>query len=209
MGERQVKKNRKNQNDMMPKRKASKTEVITNIVIAVVIVGVLGLGVYAVGSRYMENHPADSVVSEQSQTIGDYIAEKGITLDEFKTEYGVSEGITESTAVEEVVAGFTLENYAKYLDITLDELKSQYGLGDDVPNTIVWQDAIAYMRTEAVAQNFGNTDFETFKAQMGLPDDITADTPWSETEAVISEMSQQSAEEDNTEAAEDDQSTDE
>ena len=34
-------------------------------------------------------------------------------------------------------------------------------------------------------------DFETFKTQMGLPDSITADTPWSETQSVMSELYQQ------------------
>lgn len=194
MGERQVKKSRKNHEEVKPKHTAGKADVITNAVIAVVIAGVLGLGVYAVGSKYIERHASDNAAqtAQNQPTVADYIAEKGMTFDEFKSEYGITdESVTESSLINEVTANLTLDNYAKYSDMTLDELKSKYGLGNDVPESTLWQDAIGYMTTGTVAQNFGGTDFETFKTQMGLPDTITEATPWSETEAVLTQMSQQ------------------
>lgn len=215
MSERQVKKDKKNAGEIRVKAPVDKSAILANVIVTIVILAVLGLGVYAVGSKYMENRAAQgNQQTEQEQpTVADFIAEKGITFEEFKTEYGLEgdEEVTEESIMGAVAAKFTLENYAKYTDTTLEELKTQYGLGDDVPNTTTWQDAMSYMTTGVIAQNFFGMDFETFKTQMGMPDSITADTLWSETEAVMSEIAaQQAAESDavaesesGTDAAED------
>ena len=193
MSERQVKKDKKNIGEIKIKRPVDKTTVLINVIVTIVILVVLGLGVYAVGSKYMENHAADTQSEQAQTTVADFIAEKGITLDEFKTEYGLEgdEDVTEESNMSAVSGKFTLENYAKYTDTTLEDLKAQYGLGDDVPNTTTWQDAISYMTTGVVAQNFFGMDFETFKTQMGLPDTVTAETPWSDAQNVLNEISQQ------------------
>lgn len=195
MSEKKAKKNKRAAAEQTVKVPADKSTILANVIIVFVILAVFGLGAYAVGSKYIKNNAAstDSANEAQTTTVADYIAEKGITFDEFKSEYGLedSSDITEDSNVNSATGEMTLANYAKYADTTLEELKSQYGLGDDVPDTTLWQDAMSYMTTGVVGQNFFGADFETFKTQMGLPDSITADTPWSETQSVMSELYQQ------------------
>lgn len=173
-----------------------------NAIIAIVIAVVLGLGIYAVASTYIANHPKE----EQAPTVADFIKDNDLSFDEFKTEYGLTEAeISEDDAIETVSMSMTLENYAKYADMTLDELKTKYQLGDDVAADITWQEAVNFMPTGVVAENFFETDFDTFKTQMGLTDEITADTLWSETNEIMNEVySQENAEseeaEENSEA---------
>lgn len=188
MSERQAKREKKSVSEVKIKAPADKLTIFINVIVAIVILAVLGLGVYAVGSKYKEMHP-----SAKTTTVADFIADKGITFEEFKSEYGLEgdEEVTEKSDMNAVSAKFTLENYAKYTDTTLEELKAQYGLGDDVPNETTWQDAFSFMPVGIVAQNMFGTDFETLKTQMGLPETVTAETPWSEVQTIMSELSQQ------------------
>lgn len=174
-----------------------------NAVIVIVIAAVLGLGIYAVASEYIKNHPQE----EKTETVADFIKDKKLTLDEFKTEYGLEEAeISKDDAIETVSMDMTLENYAKYADSTLDDLKAEYKLGDDVSADMKWQEAIDFMPTGVVAESFFGSDFDTFKSQMGLTDEITADTLWSETNTIMNavyaeQQAQSEAEETNTDEA--------
>lgn len=207
MSEKRAKQRKKDSVDVKKVRHVDRSSILMNTIVTVVILAVLGLGVYAVGSKYMERRAAEGGNAEQQQTVADFIKEKGMTFDEFKTEYGLAddEEISEEMTMSQVSGKLTLENYAKYADTTTEELKAQYGLGEDVPNTTVWQDAISYMTTGVVAQNFFGSDFETFKTQMNVPDTITADTPWRETQAIMEEISRQAAENQETPDAQSEQ----
>ncbi len=169
----------------MSGKQNSGTGFLFNAIIGIIIAAVLGLGIYAVASKYIANHPKQ----EKSQTVADFIKDKKLTLDEFKTEYGLTDSeIKEDDDMNTVSAGMTLENYAKYTDSSLEELKEKYKLGDDAAADTKWQDAIYLMPTGVVSENFFGMDFDTFKSQAGLPDTITADTKWSETNSVMNEM---------------------
>lgn len=190
MGEKQVKRNRKGTAKVsMPKKRADKATVITNIIITVVILAVFGLGAYAVGTKYYEKWKASQPVPEK--TVADFIGEQGITFEEFKTQYGIAADdaeVTEESAIDAVAYKFSLDNYAKYTGTTVEELKTQYGLGEDVPNTTSWQDAMNLMPTGTYVQNFFGMDFESFKTQMGMPEEITAEMTWGETSEIMNAL---------------------
>lgn len=199
MSEKQAKKKRAAAEQPVAKAK-DKSSVLANVIIVLVILAVLGLGAYAVGSKYMNNSSSETADNTQnSETVADYIAKNDMTFDDFKAEYGLADNadITEDTIAEAAASSMTLDNYAKYSGTTLEELKAQYGLGDDVPDTTLWQDAMMYMTTGVVANQIVGVDFDTLKAQMGLPDSITEDTLWSETRSVMSELYQQNEAEHN------------
>lgn len=169
----------------MSGKQKSGTDFLFNLIIGIIIAAVLGLGVYAVASSYIAKHPKQ----EKSQTVADFIKDKKLTLDEFKTEYGLTDSeVKEDDDMNTVSAEMTLENYAKYTDSTLEDLKEKYKLGDDAVADTKWQDAIYLMPTGVVAENFFGMDFDTLKSQAGLPDTITADTKWEETNTVMNEM---------------------
>lgn len=170
-----------------------------NAVIVIVIAIVLGLGIYAVVSEYIKNHPQE----EKTQTVADFIKDKELTLDEFKSEYGLADAeVNEDDAIESVSMGMSLENYAKYTDTSLEELKAEYKLGDDVAADTKWQDAVDFMPTGVVSEKFFGMDFDTFKTQTGLPETITADTLWNETNTVMNELYAQQETADTEENAE-------
>jgi hypothetical protein len=203
MAERQAKRNRKNAAAVEPKAvKKDKSGILFYSIVIAVIAAVLALGIYAVASKYIENHPKEAgSEAAESKTVSDFIKEKDLSLDEFKEEYGLAdEEIKEDDNIEAVSAKMTLENYAKYTDTTLDTLKSDYGLGEDVTADTKWQDAIYQMPTGVVAEKIFGMDFDTFKSQSGIPDTVTEDTLWSETNDIMNEIyaSQQEQEADST-----------
>lgn len=194
-------KQKKTEKNYTPSKKSG-SGFLFNTIIVVVIAAVFCLGVYAVASKYMENHPAE----EKTKTVADFVKEKKITLDEFKTEYGLEEAeISEDTSIESTASEMTLENYAKYTESTLEELKDKYKLGEDVSADTTWQNAIDYMPTGIVSEEFFGMDFDSFKTQMSVPDTVTEDTLWSETNTIMNELyasQQESSSEDDAEMSE-------
>ncbi len=190
MGERQAKKNRKNVEKVEGvKKTVDKSTVIMNIILTAVIIAVLALGAYTLAPKFFNTNLGEKAQVEQP-TVADFIEEKGITLDEFKAEYGLGEreDITEESFIDELSYEFSLDNYAKYQEKTVEELKEEYGLSADVDNSTKWSDAIGMMTTKIVAEKFFGSDFESFRTQMGLPEDVKGDMLWSETEAIAEKM---------------------
>ena len=213
MSERQARKERKGVSEaQVQKKPVDKVMLSINIILTVVVVAVLGLGAYAVAPTFkakIEQRQAEKAAAqEQAQaqaeaqkTVADYIAEKGITFDDFKAEYGLTENqdVTEETPVEALSWQFSIENYAKYNEKTVEELKAENGLGDDVDNTITWNDATNLMTVATVAEKLSGMDFETFKTSMGLPEDITAESKWGDVVAIM-QAQQEAAAQAQTEA---------
>jgi len=200
MSERQAKRNKKIAETVGEvKVKKNKSSVLFNVIVTLLVLAVLGLAVYAVGTKYADKFAAQKAqeAATETTTVADFIAEKGISFDEFKTEYGIedAEDVTEETDMNYVAGKLSLENYAKYSDMTLEDLKAQYGLGEDVAADTTWADAINFMTTGVVAQQMYGVDYETFKTSMGLPEEINENTPWSETVEIMNAlMEQQQAE---------------
>ena len=136
MSERQAKLKRKNQEEQPIIKKAKKSDIITNIIIGIIIVAMIALGAWAVYSKYNQTTSNTDVTdaaegdAAQIQTVADVAAEKGISTDEFITEYGLEnvENISADTDFQTAMQSMTLENYAKYLDQDLDELISSIGV---------------------------------------------------------------------------------
>ena len=191
-----------------PKDKGS---VLFNAIVAAVIVAVFGLGCYAVGAkyipRYQQQREQQKLQEEQSKTVSDVMKEKSLTLDEFKTEYGIpaETEVTEDQTASSLTGSMTMEGYAKYEDMTLDELREKYGLPEDLSADTPWQDAVNSMPVGIAAQEMFGMDFETFQAQMPGASGITEDMTWGDASKIIEDAyAQQQAQQ----AAEGDTSSD-
>lgn len=114
-----------------------------NIVMAIIIIAVLGLGVFAVWDKVSDGIRQNQINNGGEYTVAEIADQQGMEVSDFLTYYGVSEedGITEKSGITEMGDKLTLENY----------IKLNFG-------------------------SFTEDDFNAFKAEQGLGDDITKDT---------------------------------
>ena len=132
MSERQAKLKRKNKEETTNVKKTKKSDIIINLIIVIILVAMVGLGAWAVYSKYSRtttNTDATDTADTgdaQSQTVADVAEEKGLSAEDFISEYGLGdfEEINGDTDFQTAMQSMTLENYAKYLDEDVDELIS-------------------------------------------------------------------------------------
>ena len=188
MSERQVKKQRKDQpENQTHRKKADKPTVIFNTILVILIVVVVGLGVYAVGKEYLKNNPSQSE-EQTTQTVSEYVQENGTTVEDFIATYGLdAETVTGDTDMATACGMMTLEKFAEFSEMTVDEIKTQYGLGENVTNEMTWQEAQGYVPVSKVIEMSGGT-YEDFLAGYGLTEEeLPADTIWNDAIGIISE----------------------
>ena len=173
MSERQARLKRKNPHEeTVTVKKSKKSDIITNLIIAIITVAIIALGAWAVYSKY--HTPAeDTEVTDsadesaaQVQTVAQAAEEKGLSADEFIAEYGLEnvEDITGDSDFQAVMQSMTLENYAKYLDEDLDELISSANVdaeltGDTTVGEVM--ELVAQAQAEAEAETETETEPET------------------------------------------------
>lgn len=169
MSERQAKLKRKNEACEVKKKKRSPLEVVTNIILVLLILAVLGVGGWAVYNK-LSQAPAndDQAVTDNVQdsdttvpTIAEYAATEGKEVDEFLAEYGLSseDGVTEDMLITDIVDKLTLANYAKLMGTDTAALKESMGLGedysDDTPMSVVIEEQQAAQQDDDSAQADG------------------------------------------------------
>ena len=136
MSERKAKLKRKNEVEAAPKKKVDVANLIVNIIIVILILALLGVGGWAAYNKLKpvpQQNGTDQMDATQEQaaapqTIGDYLSENGLTLDEFLTTYELTEveGITEESIIDDVIRNMTLANFAKFNGTDVQSL----GLGE-------------------------------------------------------------------------------
>lgn len=110
-----------------------------NIVMVVIIVVVLGLGVFAVWDKLSTGIRQNQISNGGEYTVAEVADQQGMEVEDFLTYYGVSaeDGITEKSSVSEMGDKLTLENYIKlnfgsYTEDDFTAFKAEQGLGDDI-----------------------------------------------------------------------------
>lgn len=82
------------------------------------------------------------------------------------------------------ISGKTIQDIADAQGVTLSEFLETYELPSDMPGNTT--EAAAYYTIPAgIIAEMNGLDFETLKAMLKLPDDVTEDTPWGEAEGGI------------------------
>lgn len=199
MSERNAKKKKKAQQvDVVARKKGN--PLFTTIMV-LVLIAVLGLGVYAVVSNIT---PKQEQTTEPAvQDVASYLGEKGITLDEFKTEYGLGDDVTEETELSAAVGAMTVENYAKFSDMSIDAIKEENGMGAEVTNDMIWSEAQEYMPIGVYFEKMG-VDYTQILNMYGLSEsDLSKDTIMKDAQPILEEAAQKAqASSDETESSE-------
>lgn len=79
------------------------------------------------------------------------------------------------------VSGKTIAEIADNSGMELDEFLESFGLPKDMPPNTAESVAYYYIPCGKIAPMY-RMDFQTLKTALGLPDDVTEDTPWGEAE---------------------------
>lgn len=200
----------------MVKKNTGASNSIFNLIIAIVMIGVIGLAGYAVYTTLYERNVDKKIESGEMETTLERMAESaGLTIDEFKTNYGISEADLDKKSTEsEVLDKMTLTKYAEYKQTTVDDILAETFLEGKATGDTVYEDfKKLFTVRSALAGN--EEQFNQMKELYELDDTITMDTLWSEAEPVIMEKMQQAqqnaqkvADEKNAEAAATQETTD-
>ena len=173
------------------RRPASPADKMFNFIMFIIIIAILGLGVYAVYGKVSTNLENKAIESGQAEQTVKYAADQaGVTVDEYLEQYGLKDDadVNEKTPVSEMINHMTVENYAKYNGQDLDTFLQEYGLTDKVSGDTPWPDAEALIPTGIYVG--GDEQFAAMKEAYGLDDSITADTPWGEAKDTITQAAQ-------------------
>ena len=170
------------------KKRTSPAEKVINAVLVIIVVAVLVLAGFAVGPKVSEKikamlpQPDTSVVSGMAESLG-------LSVDEFKAEYGLPENATGETAMADVVTELTLANYAKVSGTDYETLVADMGIAEKVTEDMTFGEAEALIPFGIYVG--GEESFNQLKEAYALDDSITMDTPWGEVRPVIEQMEAQ------------------
>ena len=147
MSERQAKSKRKNEIKHTPVKKKSALDIISNIIIVVLILTVLGIGVWAVYSKFSQMPQEGTTEDITTPTISEAAQQEAISVEEFLANYGLSEaeGLTGDTEITEIMPLMTLENYAKFSGADVETIKQGMGLTKDYSNDTLMSEILADM----------------------------------------------------------------
>lgn len=178
MSEKRAKRERKESAQNAVKRTRDKKKLAFDAAVALIVVVVLGLGVWACRDK-IGFVPSNNTATEQQTetsvaTVAQLAESEEMSVEDFLAKCGMSEsGLTGESTQEEFYGKLTVANYASYVGKTAEELKAEYGI-EDVSDDELWQDAQMQTPMSKVAENYGMS-FEEFAEQNGLPESITAD----------------------------------
>lgn len=192
MSERQARKLRKapaQESDGHTKKKSSAG---LNAVIALIVAAFLGLGAYAVTANFKAKAPANDSTADnsaqQTQTVSQYAEQKGMTAEDFLTQYGLDgSDITADSDINTAASEMTVEKFAEFSDKTTDALKEEYGLGANVTADMKWSDAQGYIPIGKMLENMG-MKYEDFLSNYNLTDkDVPEDMTWNDAMPILQE----------------------
>ncbi len=183
---------------MTDKKKEKKTltpaDKAINAVIAVVIVAVLALAVWAVAPKVKEGwknvNPIDTTkISGMAKNIG-------MTVDEFKAEFGLPEDITGKSATadvftQEFVNTLPLSKYAKLIQTDFTALVEQMGIAGKVTEDTTYGEAELLIPLSVMAG--GEEGFAQMKEYYGFEEGVTADTTYGEVKDFMATVDAQKA----------------
>lgn len=147
MSERQAKLKRQNAVEEVKENKKSKSDILMNIVIAVVVVAVIGLGVIAIMGNQDKKDEQLPVVTETTgdgniETLRAFAESIGMTAENFIKEYGLDGNpeITPDTDLYTTFGNMTVENFAKANARPVEEILAEFK--DEYPD--VTKDTIMF-----------------------------------------------------------------
>ena len=195
MGERNAKKNKKeNQAPVMAPKKSTGEKVFI-IVIVVIGLVIAGLGGYAIFEKIKKDKADQQAFeqlqqqlqqqAEQQETVETIASGEGLSVEEYLKKIGLEDsGLTGKSTAQELWSKLTIENYALMKDLDVNEFKAMYGI-EKLENTMLWSEAELKVPMGKVAEVEYGITFEQFATENSLPEAITAETTFEEALAIM------------------------
>lgn len=161
-----------------PRRSGLDTAITA--VLVVILIAVLGLSVYSIAGKIKENMP---VQMSANPTVQEVAEQASMTVDEFKTEFGLPADVTGETYMFHAEGMMNCGNYAKYIGTTFEEFISYFQLPETVTEETNYTDAID-LTTVAIMAG-GEDNVESFKETYGLDASVTGATPYGEVREIV------------------------
>ncbi len=133
MSERQAKSKRKSEIKETPKKKKNTLDVISNMIIVILILAVLGIGGWAVYSKLSQQPSTESSESLTAPTIAELAQEESVSVEEFLAKYEIAdvESLTGESYITDALPYMTLANYAAFSGTDVATIKESMGLEKD------------------------------------------------------------------------------
>ena len=156
MSERQAKLKRKNEIiKETPKKKKSKLDIFSNIIIVILILAILGIGGWAVYSKFSQQ--AGQNISEEitPPTITEQAQSEGISVEEFLSKYEIptDSALTGDSLLTEAIPYMTLKNYAAFSGTDIQTAKESIGITKDYADDTLISDILEEMATAQVEES--------------------------------------------------------
>lgn len=186
-------------------KKSSKVGAIVAVIVAAVVVAA------AVITSNMDFNKYNKMgyVNVSGTTVGEQIAYANMTLEDFLTQGGLPEDMTEDTYWDAAIALMPMENFSKLMfNADFEAVKTGLGLPDAVTPETTFGDAQGMM-TVGELFNLDETGIADFIAQYGLDETVTPETQWKdvrekvETVQLEQRLAEEAAEAEETANAED------
>ena len=180
------------------------SSTLLNVILAVVMIAVIGLSVYAVYTTMSEKIINEKIASGEIEKTLDRMAEDAaMSVDEFMTKYGLENaGLTKDSVESNVVKKMKLSGYAEYKQTTVDAILAETFLEGKATGDTLYEDFLK-MFTVRSALGGDEEQFKQMKEMYELDDSITMDSLWSDVEPIISEKAAKMMEQQNAQAVAD------
>lgn len=175
------------------KKPASGADKMITLLIVVVIIAVLGLGVYATYGKVAKNiHDNKIANGEMAETVEYAAEEAGMTVEDYLAQYGLenSSEVNGETPVDDLYGYMTFENYMTMAnegsgeELDLDAVMEDWGLTDKVTKDTQWKDVEPLI---PVGSYLGEEMLAQYKEAYGLGDEVTAETTYGEFQTIVEE----------------------
>lgn len=161
------------------------------LIIVVVIIAILGLGIYATYGKIAKNIYNNKIANGEIAETVEYAAEEaGMTVEDYLAQYGLenSSEVSGDTPVDDLYGYMTFENYMTMAnegneeELDLDALMEDWGLTDKVTKDTQWKDVEPLI---PIGSYLGEELVEQYKETYGLGDEITSETTYGEFQEII------------------------
>lgn len=154
-----------------------KTPIIVGAALAVIIIA--AVVVFAIFGKTWFNPYLKDYVDVDGITIGELADEYGMEYEDFLAEFGLPADMPKSTFQNAAQYAIPLGTYAERYGVSVDEFKELMGLTDDDSVTEETTIGDAFDKV-TVGNRVGEEQFDQFKEEYGLGDEVTKDTLWGE-----------------------------
>ncbi len=172
---------------------ASSSDKLVTFVIVVVIIAVLGLGVYATKDKISQNIVNNKIESgEMAEPVWHAAEAAGMSIEDYLADYKltVSDEVNGDTPVNDLYGYMTLENYLTMANegneepVDVNSVIEEWGLTDKVTKDTQWKEVEQVM---PIGARFTAEQIAQYKETYQLGDEVNENTPYADFEKIITE----------------------